>query len=292
MLNRNDTDDFDFEDTSYQDNYENAPSGDDTGFASAEGLFEGNTSNIFGDSSNLFDADIPNNQGMQTGFAQGQGNFQQAQMNPNYQQAQWQGNPQMQQQQMWQQNQQMQQQQNQQQGNVMLDNFRRQAGRVVENGGVKLKSKHLGIAVIILGIIVLLIIGGLHSLANRPKKVKQQSSSQPVPVQETQNTNKVSKGSTSSVDTLNLIVVDDKVPIDYTSAMLETTGLVTDKQTFVVDNQVIYCLNISMTVGNETKLVRHFCNRSVFKNVTTGTVVQVNYQQVDEHNIAISDISM
>ena len=52
---KNDTDNFEFEDNSYEDNYGN------NSFESAEGLFEGNELDILGDGNNtLFDN--PNNQ--------------------------------------------------------------------------------------------------------------------------------------------------------------------------------------------------------------------------------------
>ena len=272
---KNDTDNFEFEDNSYEDNYGN------NSFESAEGLFEGNELDIFGDGNNtLFDN--PNNQfGGQPINNQGmyqQSNMQQGtQPNQQYQQQGYQ---------------QQGQQNYQQQGNVMIDNFRRQVGKVVENGDVHLKNSHIAIIVFALGILGLLILTGLHSCATRPKKQPNTQLTQQVTKQTNSNyaVNK-SSGQENTVDTLNLIIVDDKVPIDYTSTFIETTGLVTATQKYVIDNQVIYCLTISITVGNDTKQIRHFCNRNTFETITTGTIVNVKYQQVDEHNISVYEIT-
>ncbi len=285
---KQDTDNFDFDD-SYQDNYENAgvEGVDGTPFDAANNLFDGNTDNLFGDANNdLFGEQPINNPQIPNGM------YQQPQAQQN-----WQQQPNMQQQ-AWQQNQQRMYQQGQQgqmpQGNVMLDNIRKQAGKVVEDGGVHLTNKHIAFLVFGLGLIALILVMSLHSCATSPKK---QSVAQPV--QNTQasqsnskfNANTSKKSNSNTVDTLNLIIVDDKVPIDYTSAFIEATGLVTSKQTYVIDNQVVYCLDISMTVGSETKQVRHFCNRKVYDAITNGTVVNVKFQQVDEHNVAVYDVT-
>ena len=295
---KNDTDNFEFEDNSYEDNYGN------NSFESAEGLFEGNELDIFGDGNNtLFDK--PNNQfGEQPINNQGmyqQSNMKQgAQPNQQYQQQGYQQQGQQNYQQGYQQQghqqqgyqQQGYQQNYQQQGNVMIDNFRRQVGKVVENGDVHLKNSHIAIIVFALGILGLLILTGLHSCATRPKKQPNTQLTQQVTKQTNSNyaVNK-SSGQENTVDTLNLIIVDDKVPIDYTSTFIETTGLVTATQKYVIDNQVIYCLTISITVGNDTKQIRHFCNRNTFEAITTGTIVNVKYQQVDEHNISVYEIT-
>ena len=274
---KNDTDNFEFEDNSYEDNYGN------NSFESAEGLFEGNELDIFGDGNNtLFDN--PNNQfGGQP--INNQGMYQQSNMQQGTQ-------PNQQYQQQGYQQQGHQQQGYQQQGNVMIDNFRRQVGKVVENGDVHLKNSHIAIIVFALGILGLLILTGLHSCATRPKKQPNTQLTQQVTKQTNSNyaVNK-SSGQENTVDTLNLIIVDDKVPIDYTSTFIETTGLVTATQKYVIDNQVIYCLTISITVGNDTKQIRHFCNRNTFETITTGTIVNVKYQQVDEHNISVYEIT-
>lgn len=271
MLKNTNNDDF-FEDDSYRDNYEGL-SGDD----------------LFGDGGSVLDNDTTsfNQQGFnqqqfnQQGFNQ-QGFNQQGFEQQQYQQQQYQQQYQQGMQQQYQQQYQQTQQAPQEQG--VVKNI---ANKILENGGIKLTSTHAGIALIILAVIVVLIIFGIHGLMSRPKTQRTQSQTQTTVTQKATS----SKSNTSSVETLNLIVVGDDVPVDYTSMKLSSTGLVTNKQTFVVDNQLVYCLDISMTVGSGTRTIHHFCNRTIFTAIDTGTVVNITYQQVDENNIAVYDIS-
>lgn len=273
MLSNN-GDDFGFDDMSYQDNYENATV-DSNMFESAEDLFEGSTTDLFGQSEQTSSDDM---------FAQPQMDMQ----NQMYQQPM---------------NNQGYQQQAQQmsQGSAMMNNLRKQAGNIVENGGVNLNKKQSGLILLGAGFIILLICFGIHSLVTRPKAseqptVQQQQVTEPIqaPTQQQQPVTQpiAQTKSVSDVNTLNLIVVGDDVPIDYTSAEITATGLVTGKTTYVIDNQVIYCLDISMTVGSDTRRIRHFCNRKLFTGLEQGTVVEVHYQQVDDNNIAVFDITM
>ena len=151
--------------------------------------------------------------------------------------------------------------------------------------GVTLNNKIIGVLLGIIGLIVVLIVMGLFNFANKPKtqKVVKQV---PKTVTTTTTTN-----TTEDINSVKMTIVGDNVSIDYSTAIIESTGLVTAKNKYLLNGQVVYSLGISITVGNEQKQIEHFCNYNTYKVINTGEVLNVKYQQVSNTVLSVCDIT-
>ena len=158
-------------------------------------------------------------------------------------------------------------------------------GKLLDSG-FQLNHTTMGILIGIVGLIVVLIVGGLFNLGNKPKTqkvVKQVPKTVTTTVTNT-NTEQGNK------DIVKMTIVGDEVSIDYSVAILESTGLITAKNKYLLNGQLVYSLSISITVGNEQKQLEHFCNYNLFKSITTGEVVNVKYQQLTDSVLTVCDI--
>lgn len=149
-----------------------------------------------------------------------------------------------------------------------------------------LGNKSFSIIIFIVGLIVIAIIG---SIITRPVKPKQQTVTKTV-VQQQVTTQKQNTKPTN-IDTKSLTIVENNISIDYSATILETSGLVTTKNKYLLNGQLVYSLGISIPVGNEQKEIEHFCNYSTYKSINTGDVLGIKYQQVSESVISITDVT-
>lgn len=78
--------------------------------------------------------------------------------------------------------------------------------------------------------------------------------------------------------------------INYNGNVLENEGSIHNKVKYLLDGQVIYCLEISIGMQN-TQSIHYFCGYNVYDSVSIGDVVTVSYQQVSDTCYSVNTIS-
>lgn len=88
-----------------------------------------------------------------------------------------------------------------------------------------------------------------------------------------------------------LITIPSSTDLDYTGDVYESSGTVTEKQKYLINNQVVYDLVITINAGATTQRVDFYCTYSAFDSCSVGDLIQVKYQVVEEGYISVSEIN-
>lgn len=142
------------------------------------------------------------------------------------------------------------------------------------------------------GIIVgglLLFLGLLFLVLNSIKVTPKQNVPQQPPAQ-TQG-QQAQPSQPSNTTDVRLIFVPDSTPLDYSGEVFQTTGRVAAKLKYAVNNQVIYCLQISIAAGSSNETVNFFCNYATFTSVAKDELVMVKFQQVEDGFISVNEVT-
>lgn len=161
-----------------------------------------------------------------------------------------------------------------------------------------LSYKTVGVVVaIILAVLALIILGlsNIHLVKKEPvQQVKQVEQEQqpaqdkdiePTQPQVTQDEPKVSTSGNT------LVEVPDSTYIDYSVKTIQSQGVVQSLSRYLQDGQVIYCINLDITMGKTSTEVKYYCGYNVFKQVKVGDIVTVDYQQVSDTCFSVCTIS-
>lgn len=89
---------------------------------------------------------------------------------------------------------------------------------------------------------------------------------------------------------ISLMPLDDSVHIDYSGVVYESTGLVTGKLKYLQNNQVVYCIEVSIQAGATTQKIAYYCSYSTWSAVRDGDIVSVKYQQVSNNCFSVNEI--
>ena len=144
----------------------------------------------------------------------------------------------------------------------------------------------------IVGLIVgglLLFLGLLFLVLNSIKVTPKQNVPQQPPAQ-TQG-QQAQPSQPSNTTDVRLIFVPDSTPLDYSGEVFQTTGRVAAKLKYAVNNQVIYCLQISIAAGSSNETVNFFCNYATFTSVAKDELVMVKFQQVEDGFISVNEVT-
>lgn len=95
----------------------------------------------------------------------------------------------------------------------------------------------------------------------------------------------------SNATDVRLIYVPDSTPLDYSGEVFQATGRVAAKLKYAVNNQVIYCLQISIAAGSSNETVNFFCNYATFTSVAKDELVMVKFQQVEDGFISVNEVT-
>ena len=75
-------------------------------------------------------------------------------------------------------------------------------------------------------------------------------------------------------------IVLEEIPgsthVDYATQVLESTGTIKEKSRYLLDGQVIYCLEITIGMQN-SQSIHYYCGFNVFDSVSVGAAVTVSY---------------
>lgn len=143
---------------------------------------------------------------------------------------------------------------------------------------VKFGYKTVGVVVAVVLIFLALFILG----ASKIKFIKNTSSN----IQATNQTTSTSKESNSSSQATpqkgvtSLINIPPETDMDYSGSIIQAHGVVSKLSKYLQDGQVIYCINLDITIGSSTTTVHYYCGYNTFSQVQVGDILNVEYQQV------------
>lgn len=157
------------------------------------------------------------------------------------------------------------------------------------------------VAVAILGIALLLMgIDKIH-LSKKPANTNTNTTTSTVQQQQQddastqQSSNTQSKAlddsqNTGALNSATLVEIPDSTSMTYSNDTLKANGKVTDKKKYVQGKQIVYCVEITIAVGSSSETVNYYCTSATFNQVGMGDILIVNYVQVDDSYISITNV--
>ena len=150
----------------------------------------------------------------------------------------------------------------------------------------------IGIAAAVLIVVALVLV----FFANTGVKKKSTPAPQQTTAASTQTPTQqhTSAGSTtlSSKDgSVLLTKIPDSTALNYSGEVLQTTGTVGSKVRYLMDNQVVYCIELQISVGSVSQTVYFYCNYATYTSVSTGELVSIQYQQVQDNFISVNSVT-
>lgn len=158
------------------------------------------------------------------------------------------------------------------------------------------------VAVVILGIALLLMgIDKIH-LSKKPADTNTNTTTSTVQQQQqddasTQQSNNTQSDNTSedsqsnnALSSATLVEIPDSTSMTYSNDTLKANGKVTDKKKYVQGKQIVYCVEITIAVGSSSEIVNYYCTSATFNQIGKGDILIVNYVQVDDSYISITNV--
>lgn len=158
------------------------------------------------------------------------------------------------------------------------------------------------VAVAILGIALLLMgIDKIH-LSKKPADTNTNTTTSTVQQQQqddasTQQNNNTQSDNTSedsqsnnALNSATLVEIPDSASMTYSNDTLKANGKVTDKKKYVQGKQIVYCVEITIAVGSSSETVNYYCTSATFNQIGKGDILIVNYVQVDDSYISITNV--
>ena len=129
-------------------------------------------------------------------------------------------------------------------------------------------------------------------------QVQQQETQIEEPQQETQvqqsqidDTQSDNQGYSESQVSNGLVNIPDSTSLDYSSNTTQAQGVVSSLSRYLQDGQVIYCVNLDISIGTSTTPVHYYCGYNVYKQISVGDILNVEYQQVSDNCFSVCTIS-
>lgn len=95
---------------------------------------------------------------------------------------------------------------------------------------------------------------------------------------------------TGALNSATLVEIPDSTSMTYSNDTLKANGKVTDKKKYVQGKQIVYCVEITIAVGSSSETVNYYCTSATFNQVGMGDILIVNYVQVDDSYISITNV--
>jgi len=87
------------------------------------------------------------------------------------------------------------------------------------------------------------------------------------------------------------VSIPDSTSLDYSSSITQSQGVVSSLSRYLQDGQVIYCINLDISIGTSTTSVHYYCGYNVYKQISVGDILNVEYQQVSDSCFSVCTIS-
>ena len=88
-----------------------------------------------------------------------------------------------------------------------------------------------------------------------------------------------------------LVSIPDSTSLDYSSNVTQAQGVVSSLSRYLQDGQVVYCVNLDISIGTSTTPVHYYCGYNVYKQISVGDILNVEYQQVSDNCFSVCTIS-
>ena len=88
-----------------------------------------------------------------------------------------------------------------------------------------------------------------------------------------------------------MVTIPGSTSLDYSSNVTQAQGVVSSLTRYLQDGQVIYCVNLDISVGATTTPVHYYCGYNVYSQVSVGDILNVEYQQVSDNCFSVCTIS-
>lgn len=126
-----------------------------------------------------------------------------------------------------------------------------------------------------------------------------QQEQQPIQSSNTSNSNTSNSNTTSStrgsssesnLNSATLVEIPNSTSMTYSNDTLKANGRVTDKKKYVQGKQIVYCVEITIAVGSSSETVNYYCTSATFNQIGKGDILIVNYVQVEDSYISITNV--
>ena len=87
------------------------------------------------------------------------------------------------------------------------------------------------------------------------------------------------------------VSIPDSTSLDYSSNVTQAQGVVSSLSRYLQDGHVIYCVNLDISIGTSTTPVHYYCGYNVYKQISVGDILNVEYQQVSDNCFSVCTIS-
>lgn len=88
---------------------------------------------------------------------------------------------------------------------------------------------------------------------------------------------------------LQKVVEEDR--LDYSQGEQSTTGVISNKECFLLNDQIIYCIDIDASLGTYKTTVRYYCTYNTYNAVSVGDALVVKYTQTTPNTYAVLSVS-
>ena len=132
--------------------------------------------------------------------------------------------------------------------------------------------------------ILLLFVSHIHLKPKNNDNIQQEST---VSVEQPSDT----QPSTLS-SSLSLTEIPSSTQTNMSNDVIEAKGSVTGFNKYLLNKQIIYCINISVQTNAGNIDAKYFCTFSAYRSVNQGSSVNVKYQLVDDNYISITEMSV
>lgn len=94
----------------------------------------------------------------------------------------------------------------------------------------------------------------------------------------------------SNLNSATLVEIPSSTSMTYSNDTLKANGKVTDKKKYVQGKQIVYCVEITIAVGSSSETVNYYCTSATFNQIGKGDILIVNYVQVEDSYISITNV--
>lgn len=95
---------------------------------------------------------------------------------------------------------------------------------------------------------------------------------------------------TDALNSATLVEIPSSASMTYSNDTLKANGKVTDKKKYAQGKQIVYCVEITIAVGSSSETVNYYCTSATFNQIGKGDILIVNYVQVDDSYISITNV--
>lgn len=152
--------------------------------------------------------------------------------------------------------------------------------------GTNFGYKTVGVVVALALVIIAFILLSLSSISLVKKEDNNNNRTTRVETQTQSNTKVQNNTSVTS-----LTNIPPSTYMDYSNPIVSSQGVVSKLSKYLQDGQVIYCIDLSISLGVSSTTVHYYCGYNTFSQVSVGDVLTVDYQQVSETCFSVCTIS-